>query len=127
MGNIKHINTKNRTYYFFNVMINIEDLDSKLLKIDKKSYKSITICYIGYIIIKKIDEHENIYNVNPLRLIIGTVDGFIEAKNGSKCLVFDSTDENKAVLTKNAELQDTIKNETETINSGKKVDTIKIL
>ena len=104
MGNIKQINTKNRTYYFFNVMINIEDLDSKLLKIDKKSYKSITICYIGYIIIKKIDEHENIYNVNSLRLIIGTVDGFIEAKNGSKCLVFDSTDENKAVLTKNAEL-----------------------
>ena len=127
MGNIKQINTKNRTYYFFNVMINIEDLDSKLLKIDKKSYKSITICYIGYIIIKKIDEYENIYNVNPLRLIIGTVDGFIEAKNGSKCLVFDSTDENKAVLTKNAELQDTIKNETETINSGKKVDTVKIL
>ena len=53
MGNIKQINIKNRTYYFFNVMINIEVFDSKLLKIDKKSYISITICYIGYIIIKK--------------------------------------------------------------------------
>ena len=85
-------------------MINIEVFDSKLLKIDKKSYISITICYIGYIIIKKIDEYENIHNVNSLHLIIGTVDGFIEAKNGSKRLVFDSTDENKEVLTKNAEL-----------------------
>ena len=31
-------------------------------------------------------------------LIIGKVDGFIEQKNGSKYLVFDSTDENKKVL-----------------------------
>ena len=30
-------------------MINIEDFDSNLLKIDKKSYKNIGIYYIGYI------------------------------------------------------------------------------
>ena len=36
MGNIKQINIKNRTYYFFNDMINIEYFDSNLLKIDKK-------------------------------------------------------------------------------------------
>ena len=36
MGNIKEINMKNRTYYFLNGMINIEDFDSNLLKIDKK-------------------------------------------------------------------------------------------
>ena len=29
MGNIKQINIKNCTYYFFNDMINIEDFDSK--------------------------------------------------------------------------------------------------
>ena len=34
-------------------MINIEDVDSNLLKIDKKLYKNIGIYYIGYIIIKK--------------------------------------------------------------------------
>ena len=33
------MNIKNRTYYFFDDMINIEDFDPKLLKIDKKSYK----------------------------------------------------------------------------------------
>ena len=36
MGNIKQINIKNRTYYFFNDMINIRDFESSLLKVDKK-------------------------------------------------------------------------------------------
>ena len=53
MGNIKQITIKNRTYYFFNDMINIEDFDSGLLKIDKKSFKNIDIYYIGNITIKK--------------------------------------------------------------------------
>ena len=52
-------------------------------------------------------------------LIIGEVDGHIEEKNGSKYLVFDSTDENKEVLKKYTELWDGIQNEIETINGGK--------
>ena len=51
--------------------------------------------------------------------MIYKVIGHIEEKNGSKYLVFDSTDENKEVLKKYAELQDRIKNEIETINGGK--------
>ena len=74
MGQVKELNIKNRTYCFFNDMINIEELDSKLLKIDKKLYKGIDIYYIGYIIIKKIGDCENIYSANPLYLIIGEVD-----------------------------------------------------
>ena len=53
-------------------------------------------------------------------LIIGKVDGHIEEKNGSKYLVFDSTDENKEVLKKYREFRNGIKNEIETINDGKK-------
>ena len=53
MGKVKQIETKNRTYYFYNDIINIEGLDSNLLKIDEKSYKGIDIYYIGYITIKK--------------------------------------------------------------------------
>ena len=34
MGNIKQINIKNQTDYFFNYMINIKDFDSSQLKID---------------------------------------------------------------------------------------------
>ena len=53
MGKVKQIETKNRTYCFYNDIINIEGLDSNLLKIDEKSYKDIDIYYIGYITIKK--------------------------------------------------------------------------
>ena len=52
MGNIKEINIKNRTYDFFDDMMNIKDFDPNLLKIDKKSYKNIDIYYIGYITVK---------------------------------------------------------------------------
>ena len=65
MGNIKEINIKNRTYYFFDDMINIKDFDPNLLKIDKKSYKNIDIYYIGYITMKDSD-YVKIKNVNPL-------------------------------------------------------------
>ena len=47
MGNIKEVNIKNQTCYFFDDMINIGDFNSNLLKIDKKSHKSIDIYYIG--------------------------------------------------------------------------------
>ena len=52
-------------------------------------------------------------------LIINKVDEYIEEKNRSKYLVFDSTDENKEVLKKYTELWDRIKNEAETIIGGK--------
>ena len=119
MGKVKQIEIKNWIYYFYNNIINIEQFDSNLLKIDKKSYKAIVIYYIGYITIKKIGDCENIYSVNPLYLIIGKVDGHIEEKNGSKYLVFDSTDENKEVLKKYTEFCDEIEDEIETINGGK--------
>ena len=120
MGKVKQIEIKNRTYYFYNDMINLKNFDSNLLKIDKKHYKGINIYYIGYITIKKIDDCENIYSVNPLYLIIGKVDGHIEENNGNKYLVFGSTDENKEVLKKYTEPWDWIKNEIETINGSKK-------
>ena len=55
MGNIKEIIIKNRTYYFFDDMINIKNFDSNLLKIDKKSYKNIDTYDIGYITMKDSD------------------------------------------------------------------------
>ena len=46
MGSTKEINIKNRAYYFFDDMINIENFNPDLLKIDKKSYKSIIVFII---------------------------------------------------------------------------------
>ena len=69
-----------------------------MLKIDKKWYKDIGIYNVGYITIKKNDDYENIYSVNPLYLIIAHASGYIEEKGVNKYLVFDSTDENKELL-----------------------------
>ena len=80
MEKIKQIEIKNRTYYFYNDRINIEEFDSNLLKIDKTSYKDIDIYYIGYIAIIKVGDCENIYIVNPLHLIISKIDGHIECE-----------------------------------------------
>ena len=37
MGTLKPINIKNRTYYFYNYIIDLENFDSSLLKLDKKT------------------------------------------------------------------------------------------
>ena len=79
MGNIKEINIKNRTCYFFDDMISIEDFDLNLRKIDKKSYKNINFYYIGYITMKDSD-YVKINSVNPLYLIISEALGYIEEK-----------------------------------------------
>ena len=100
MEEIKQINIKIRTYYFYSDIIDLKNFDARLLKTDKKSYKNIGIYNIGYITIKKIDDYENIYSVNPLYLIIAHASGYIEEKGVNKYLVFDSTDENKELLKK---------------------------
>ena len=98
MGEVKQINIKNRTYYFYNGMNYIKNFETNLLKIDRKSYKNIGIYNIGYITIKKIDYYENIYCVNPLYLRVNHANEYIEEKNENKYLIFDSTDENKELL-----------------------------
>ena len=77
MGEIKQINIKNRTYHFYNDIIDLKDFDAKLLKIDKKSHKNLDIYYIGYITNKKIDDYESIYSVNLLYLSIDHASGYI--------------------------------------------------
>ena len=80
MEEVKHINIKNRSYYFFNDTVDLKNFSARLLKIDKKSYKNIDIYYIGYITIKKIDDYRHIYSVNPLYLCINHASGYTEEK-----------------------------------------------
>ena len=100
MDTAKQKNIKNRTYYFYNDIIDIQNFDAKLLRIDKKSYKDIDIFNIGYATKKKIGNCMNINSVNPFYLVISRVNGYIEEKDSNKGLVFDSTDENKELLKK---------------------------
>ena len=91
MGKIKELNIKNRTYYF-NDIINIKDFHSNLLRIDKKQYKGIDIYYIGYIIVRKIGDYENINSVNSLYLMIHSATGYFKEKCGEKYLILDLTE-----------------------------------
>ena len=102
-------------------MINIKDFYLILQKIDKKSYKNIVIYYIGYITIKKIDDYENIYSVNPLYLTINHAGGYIEQKGVNKYLIFNSIDENKELLKKYDDIFNGIRNKIKKI-SGNKCD-----
>ena len=44
----KDVNIKNRIYYFFNDMINIENFDPNNIKIEEKSLKNIEISLIDF-------------------------------------------------------------------------------
>ena len=89
-----------------------------MLKIDRKSYKNICIYNIGYITIKKIDDYENVYSVNPLYLLVNHVSGYIEEKNENKYSIFDATDENKELLKKYNDVWSGIRNKIEAVSSG---------
>ena len=68
MGTIKEINIKDRTYYFCNDIINLDEFDESKIKVDKKDFNEIGIYYLGYKYKKKITECNIIRNVNPLYL-----------------------------------------------------------
>ena len=94
-----------------------------MLKIDKKSYKSIGIYNIRCIKIKKIDDYENIYSVNNLYFLINHASGYIKEKNWNKYLIFDdSVNENKEWLKKHTDIWDWIENKIKAINGGKEND-----
>ena len=123
MGTVLQININNRTSYFYNDVVDLENFKSNLLKIDKKkTYKNIGIYNIGYITIKKIDDCENINSVNPLYLRITHANGYIKETNGNKYLIFDSTDGNKELLKKYNHVFNGIRDEIKTINGSKEND-----
>ena len=109
----KEISIKS-AYYSFEDMVNIEDFHSNLLKIEKKSQRDIDICYIGHLVIKKIDEYENIHSVNQLCLVIHSAAWYFKEKNGEKYLIIDSTE-------KYEEMFSEIRSEIEMLNSGKEL------
>ena len=107
----KQLNIKNRTYYFYNDLINIKDFDARLLKLDKKTSMNLGIYYIGYVTKKAA---YNVNSVNPLYMMINRIDGFFEEK-GHKYTAL--TDRNTEVLKKYAEVWNGIKDFIEKINN----------
>ena len=54
MGEIKQRNIKNRTYNFYNDIVDIKKFDARLLTIYKKSYKNIGIDNMDILQLKKL-------------------------------------------------------------------------
>ena len=108
MGEVKGINIKNRTYYFFDDIIDIRNFHSNLSKIDKALHEGIDIT------IKKFIDCQNIHSVNPLYLIIPSATEHFKEKNGEKYLVIDSTDKYQEVFSG-------ITSEIKTLNSEKEI------
>ena len=114
MGQVKEINIKSETCYFFDDMINIKNFHSNLLKIDKKLYKGIEIYYIGYITIEKFGDCEIMDSVNKWYLIIHSTTGHFKDKNNEKYIILDSTDKHEEVLSG-------IRSEIKPLNGGKEL------
>ena len=59
---IKQMNIKNKTYYFYNDLINIVNFEASKLKLDKKRSMSLDIYYISYVDKKP---EWNVNSINP--------------------------------------------------------------
>ena len=90
MGTTKETNIQNRTYYFYNDIIDLDDFDESKIKVDKKDFNGNDIYYLGYEYKKKITES----NVNPLYLRIVYIKGqFEKGKDDAWYLVISDKDD----------------------------------
>ena len=78
METIKQINIKNRTYYFYSDIINLDEFDESRIRVDKKDFNDIDIYYLRYEHKKKISECHVINSINPLYLKITDMKGQFE-------------------------------------------------
>ena len=112
---------KNRQDYLFNgnMIVNIKDFDTNLLKINKLSYKgvfSLNIYFIKYISTKNLNHMGVNHDKDFLYLFLNDVDGYIDENHGIKYLVFASTDKSKEALKSYKKFWEETKRQIEVIN-----------
>ena len=93
----KQLNIKNRSYYFYNDLVNVLSFEASNLKLDKKTWKDLDIYFIGYVDKKP---EWNVNSVNPLYLMTSIFYGHIEEENGVKYLIISDISRNSNVLKK---------------------------
>ena len=84
---IRQLHIKGKTYYFYNDLINIKNVNINNLKLDKKGALGNDVYYIGYITKRP---QWDVNSVNPLYLIINRIKGHFEEVDGDKYLVINS-------------------------------------
>ena len=48
MEELKQMNIKNRSYYFYNDIIDFDEFGESKIKVDKKDFTDLDIYYLGY-------------------------------------------------------------------------------
>ena len=104
----KQLNIKDRSYYFYNDLINLWDFNKQNLKVDKKTWKDIDIYYLSYVD-RKPECH--ISSVNQLYFIVNRVHRMIIKENNQKYLTISKPDNVlKKYAKKFSDIQENIKN-----------------
>ena len=107
MGELKQINIKNRTYYFYSDIIDVDEFDESKTKVDKKDFNDIGIYYLGYEHKKKISECNVINSINPFYLRTVDMNGqFEKGKDDAWYLIISDDD----VFKKHVDIFESIKN-----------------
>ena len=107
MGELKQINIKNRTYYFYSDIIDVDEFDESKIKVDKKDFNDIDIYYLGYEHKKKISECNVINSINPFYLRTVDMNGqFEKGKDDAWYLIISDDD----VFKKHVDIFESIKN-----------------
>ena len=112
---IKQLNIKNRTYYFWDDIIYIDNFNPNLLKVDTKNFLDYNVYNISYV--TKTPEY-NINSVNPLYLCIKYLKGFIDELDGKTYLKVSLADNDNGVIIKYLEVFDGIKDNIKKLNAG---------
>ena len=79
---------KNRTCYYFNDIIKLEDFDLDNISIKEKSHKDILICDISF---------KTLIGSKPLRIIFNKIDGFVRIYDGTRYLTLFGTEKYDAI------------------------------
>ena len=111
----RQLNIKNRSYYFYNDLINVLNFEASDLKLDKKTWKELDIYYTGYVDKDKPAEWK-VNSANQLYLIINRFHRIVLEKNGNKFLTIDKRD---SVLKKYGQVFNVIKHHIKKIDDNK--------
>ena len=124
---LRQMKIKNRQDYLFsgNMIVNIKDFGTNLLKINKLSYKgvfSLNIYFIKYISTKNLNHMGVNHDKDFLYLFLDDLDGYIKEDDGIKHLVFTPAEKNKEALKNYKNFWEEIKRQIESINDDETIE-----
>ena len=86
---VEPLKIKNKSNYFWNDMVYLDDLDVKLVKVVKReSQIGVDIYYTGYV----LEPEDDINSISPLYLVVRHLLGPVEEGSSDRYLVVDEND-----------------------------------